>query len=872
MKKNKLFIIAALQIACSITFAQSSGLNHPATDDLDRKLPTYNEVGDIREDKTVALFYWTWHSGHSQNPYYKAFDLSKIIDGHPEMVNDFDNPLWAPYGGEGGLFFWTEPLFDFYDGMDRWVIRRQLEMIGAAGVDVIFYDATNIDLVWKTGYDAVGEVMDEMRADGVATPQFAFMLNFGPTVTAASELRQLYDDIYSKDKYKDSWFMWKGKPVIMAYPESLNLVGDAANAGQKFTASSDFTKIGVQCPSYANNIGNFTLSLYNWSENYSNSVSQEPLAVKEFVNFNDNVYLDVEFNQLPAGEYVWELSDPVESVGIWKYIEDTEGVISYFNGAAVSGEYVSHIHYVSDGVFSPLATGDGATHVDVPVPGGMDPVKKELIRDFFTYRPGQPGMNTGSQRSDQWGWLEISPQHQYINSADGYELVPVGIAQNWSDEEGGLTAMNAGPTVRGRSYTTTDGFSKLTDESYKQGYNFQEQWDRALELDPQIIFITGWNEWVMGRYREWPPLEAHQTIPQVGKPVNNAFPDQFSNEYSRDIEPMKGGYGDNYYCQMISNIRKFKGMEQPQIASEAKTIEIDGVFDEWNSVEPGFKASKGNTEHRDGYGYFDPDNPGQHLHYTNTTGRNDIVLAKVARDTGFVYFYVETDQALTPASDWAWMRLFIDVDRDHATGWEGYDYMLNRVSPGTKALLERNVGGDWVWTRADTVEYAVSGKGLEVKIPKSSIGLAPDDKLAFEFKWSDNMQDEGNIMDFYLNGDVAPIGRMNFAYSTYSTIGVEPVISGKRTEPGLKSYPNPFQHETTIEYSLPETMNVDLIIYDSVGREIRSLSRGIHSGGTHQVKWNGTGESGNQMAPGIYFCRLVSGNGSGTGCTLLKMK
>jgi len=101
--------------------------------------------------------------------------------------------------------------------------------------------------------------------------------------------------------------MRDGKPLIMAYPDALNTVGDAATAGMKFTASSNFTKIGVQCPSYGNNIGDFTLSLYNWNENYANSVSQTPIAVQTFVNFNDNAFLNIEFNQLSAGDYVWDV-------------------------------------------------------------------------------------------------------------------------------------------------------------------------------------------------------------------------------------------------------------------------------------------------------------------------------------------------------------------------------------------------------------------------------------------------------------------------------------------------------------------------------------------------------------------------------------
>ena len=89
----------------------------------------------------------------------------------------------------------------------------------------------------------------------------------------------------------------------------------------------------------------------------------------------------------------------------------------------------------------------------------------------------------------------------------------IGVAQNWSAEAGGLSAMN-GPKIHGRSSAMADGFSKLTEDSSLYGYNFQEQWARALQVDPDMVFITGWNEWVMGRFETW-------------QGMGNAFPDQF---------------------------------------------------------------------------------------------------------------------------------------------------------------------------------------------------------------------------------------------------------------------------------------------------------------------------------------------------------
>ena len=71
-------------------------------------------------------------------------------------------------------------------------------------------------------------------------------------------------------------------------------------------------------------------------------------------------------------------------------------------------------------------------------------------------------------------------------------------------------------------------------------------------LIPKFVFVTGWNEWVAQRFSSF----AGYTAPTI-------FVDLFSQEFSRDIEPMKGGYGDNYYFQLVNYIRKYKGVQAP---------------------------------------------------------------------------------------------------------------------------------------------------------------------------------------------------------------------------------------------------------------------------------------------------------------------
>ena len=379
-----------------------------------------------------------------------------------------------------------------------------------------------------------------------------------------------------------------------------------------------------------------------------------------------------------------------------------------------------------------------------------DPEEKEIL-DFFTFRPGQPDYVNGPSQKEgrtQWGWLEVYPQHGYGVSDKGIEQVTVGMAQNTSAANGGhCSAFNVDGSY-GRSYSARRGFDKRPD-AYLYGWNFEEQWSRAFELDPKVVFVTGWNEYIADMFDTKGDWHGN----------NYSFVDQYDWDHSRDIEPNKGwgNKGDVYYYMLVDKARRFKGIKPAEAVSSPRTIKIDRVED-WKGVTPVYTDYQGDVVHRCAPGAFN-------LYYTNATGRNDIVEAQVARDKRNVYFHVRTKDALTPRTDSNWMVLYIDIDRSKATGWEGYDFAVNRgVSCDDKATLEKCVGNGWQWKSAGSAQIAVFENEIVLGIPRSALGMKGE-KLDFEFKWSDNMQQEGNPMDFYVNGDVAPSARFNYIYS-----------------------------------------------------------------------------------------------------------
>ena len=74
-----------------------------------------------------------------------------------------------------------------------------------------------------------------------------------------------------------------------------------------------------------------------------------------------------------------------------------------------------------------------------------------------------------------------------------------------------------------------------------------------------------------------------------------------------------------------------------------------------------------------------------------------------------------------------------------------------------------------------------------------------------------------------------------------------------------QNYPNPFNPVTTIQFGVPEESKVTLMIYDLLGREVRTLINNNLKPGYHKVVWNGTDHFGNQVATGMYFTVMQSG-------------
>jgi hypothetical protein len=367
---------------------------------------------------------------------------------------------------------------------------------------------------------------------------------------------------------------------------------------------------------------------------------------------------------------------------------------------------------------------------------------------FFTFRRPMPDYWRGPDGPNQWSWLEVYPQHVFRDADGGAEQLSVGVAQNALAGHPGPAPMSDKTGAMGRSWH--DGQKDGRPDAVGLGLNFEQQWKRALEVAPKFVFVTGWNEWVAGRYSAWNGYKDSDCYVPGG-----LFVDEYNQEYSRDCEPMRGGHGDNYYYQLASWVRRFKGVRPAPRAHGLSQIVIDGSFDDWREVTPEYRDAIGDTLHRDHPGYGSE-------HYRNDTGRNDFVIAKAAYDAEKVYFFIQTLAPITPRTDKNWMLLFIDADQNHQTGWEGYDYLVNaQVNSDTRTTVKAWKEGRW--QTVGEADFRVNGNGMEIGIPRTMIGQSGKTP-AFDFHWADNIQRFDDISEFGVNGDSAPDRRWNYRY------------------------------------------------------------------------------------------------------------
>ena len=395
------------------------------------------------------------------------------------------------------------------------------------------------------------------------------------------------------------------------------------------------------------------------------------------------------------------------------------------------------------------------------------------VKNFFTLR------------TMWWGYYEWAGK-RYIGTEDnwgfGYRLAAERILQmkagellsthNGKREQAAVTpaqhpvTMTKNPMGVGKSWTRRYGEPELNEYDMPEvgyipyldetknnpvlyGAYFQESWDYALKGDPEFLYINDWNEWTAMKFDLGPNSQ------WLGRINSFHFVDQYNMEFNRGIQPMKGGYTDNYYMQMAQNIRRYKGSRPIPEHKGYTECKIDGRFSDWKNNKIEYRDTQGDTFHRNAKGY------GGH-NYINTSGRNDIITSKVAVGKQTISFYAETSNNITPHTDKNWLLLLIDADNNPSTGWYGYDFVVNQsVKDKHTTTLQQYDNEKKEWSYVADLAMRYTDNRIELAIPRQLIN-ATSDKLTMDFKWADNPEELSDPISLCLNGDTAPNRRFNY--------------------------------------------------------------------------------------------------------------
>ena len=109
------------------------------------------------------------------------------------------------------------------------------------------------------------------------------------------------------------------------------------------------------------------------------------------------------------------------------------------------------------------------------------------------------------------------------------------------------------------------------------------------------------------------------------------------------------------------------------------------------------------------------------------------------------------------------------------------------------------------------------------------------------------------------------VGKAELVNSVLSTMIPTEFILGN-------NFPNPFNPSTTIQVSVPFTSEIELLIYNILGQEIRALYKGTLEAGNYWYAWNGKDEWGNSAPSGIYIYSLRVNNGINLSKKMILMK
>ena len=206
----------------------------------------------------------------------------------------------------------------------------------------------------------------------------------------------------------------------------------------------------------------------------------------------------------------------------------------------------------------------------------------------------------------------------------------------------------------------------------------------------------------------------------------------------------------------------------------------------------------------------------------------------------------------------------------------GYDHILkNNMSFAQFGTGTSNMPGDLNTTENNTwnlgikvsAEDFLSTEMDQLTRPRQADGSLPDIELLFPSNGS-AIIDAGLDIGFSYKGNAPDLGAIEFDQTTSIDLSNTDLIKKN----SLANFPNPFEFSTTIRYSLKQSGDVRLSIYDLNGQLVKELIVDQKQDpAVFQVEWDRMNQRGEVCLSGFYFCKLINSNSKGSQVMIRKM-
>lgn len=196
------------------------------------------------------------------------------------------------------------------------------------------------------------------------------------------------------------------------------------------------------------------------------------------------------------------------------------------------------------------------------------------------------------------------------------------------------------------------------------------------------------------------------------------------------------------------------------------------------------------------------------------------------------------------------------------------DFYLGYFKPASNLSYGVAAGVIYLnWIEPTEPEYPLTGYDVYRKVNSGEYELAAHVQ---EPLYSQSLGELGTNYHFYVIstydlGTSLPSNTISYSYTTPNEDNINQVLETKL----LNNYPNPFNPETMIRFSLKDTSKARLSIYNLKGQLVKVLVDGELKAGMHQIVFDGKDRNNRSIASGMYFYRLESGNYASTHKMLL---